>query len=457
MLRRFIIPIIIMFAMSILPVFAELTPPIMPKIEETPLPPPIELGTPESIQSDVPMKPISADEAASIALTHQPTIEIARSIVKAAQGREQQARAGLIPTIGISSSYNSVNGGSGGASIGSVSGSSGYQASASIRQLLFDFDRTRNLSRQASAQRRSTNASLSSAESDLVLRVKQAFYTYSQNQRLVAVNEANLKNRQDHLALAKARLNAGVGLPVDVVRAETSVSEAVLNLNLAYANASASKVALVQLMGIDPRTPITIADAGEPEIAADDMNALVETALKQRPEMEQSRAGINAAQYGLSAARTNNSPALVGSLSYGGRGATLPLDNSTTLGVSIQFNLFDGGVTAGKIKEAQANLQGAQSQLTSVQYAVISDVTQAYLNLKSAEQRVATADSEVKNAEEALRLAQGRYNSGLGTFLDVLDAQTALLTANTNRVNTQSAVNQTRSAMERALGQPIHI
>ena len=80
------------------------------------------------------------------------------------------------------------------------------------------------------------------------------------------------------------------------------------------------------------------------------------------------------------------------------------------------------------------------------------DVSQAYLNLKTAEQRIATADAEVANAKESLRLLEGRYQSGLGTLLDVLDAQTALLTATTNRVNNQSLVDQARAAMVHAIG-----
>ena len=66
-----------------------------------------------------------------------------------------------------------------------------------------------------------------------------------------------------------------------------------------------------------------------------------------------------------------------------------------------------------------------------------------------------TADAGISNAEEALRLATGRYNSGLGTFLDVLDAQAALLTARTQRVNAEMAVAQARAALARAVGTPL--
>jgi outer membrane protein TolC len=78
--------------------------------------------------------------------------------------------------------------------------------------------------------------------SDVVLQVKQAFYTYAQNVRLAGVNEANVRNQQDHLALAQARLRSGLGLPSDVMRAQTAVADAILNLSVARNNASTSRV-----------------------------------------------------------------------------------------------------------------------------------------------------------------------------------------------------------------------
>ena len=121
--------------------------------------------------------------------------------------------------------------------------------------------------------------------------------------------------------------------------------------------------------------------------------------------------------------------------------------------MAVQWNPFDSGLTAGRIKEAQANLQVARAAMASVRLAVMSDVSQAYLNLKAAEQGVVAAEAQVKNAQEALRLAEGRYRAGIGVFLDVLDAQTALDTAQTNRVNAASSLDQARAALSYAVGE----
>ena len=227
--------------------WAEPTPPIMPQITETPLPPPVSLPGPEAIPADVPNTPLSAAEAALIALQYQSSITIAKMGVSAAQGRLQQAKAGLSPTLGISGGYTDQPIFPTGSR-----GVNGFSANASLKQLLFDYQHTRDAVRQATAQQQAAQANLTRAQSDLVFQVKQAFYTYRQAILLIDVGENNLRNSQAHVAIAQARVKAGIGLPIDVVRAETAVAEAILNLNLSRNSASLAGVSLALSDGTRP-------------------------------------------------------------------------------------------------------------------------------------------------------------------------------------------------------------
>src|SRR5207245_6947241 len=131
---------------------------------------------------------------------------------------------------------------------------------------------------------------------------------------------------------------------------------AILNLILARNNASVGRVNLALFMGVDPRTPIQTSETGEPAAAAPDVDALVRTALAQRPEMQQAQANVEAARFGVSAARTTNAPSIAANLGLGSRGANFPRGNDTlTIGVALQFSPFDAGLTAGRVKEARAN------------------------------------------------------------------------------------------------------
>lgn len=434
------------------------TPPIQPNIQETPLPPKVEITAPTNRPSDMPNRPLTADEAAAIALYHQPSVAVAKSGAEAAQGRNQQVKAGLLPSLNVGAGYSNlaISPSTGLSGSGGSSTSSGYQTSANIQQLLFDFNHTRDLVSQAEALKKAADANTTKVQSDVILQVKQAFYTYAQNQRLAIVNEANLRNQQNHLASAQARLDAGLGLPADVVRAETAIANAVLNLTLARNSASVSAIQLAQLMGIDPRTPIETADSGESAVQFNNLNELVDLAIKQRPEITQIQAVMQAASLGIKSAKSDNEPSIGATVSWLQRGSTFPPDrDSLTYGISMQWTPFDAGLTKGRVKEAKANLKSQQAQYESQVQDIISEVSQAYLNMITAEQRIKTSEAEVANAEEALRLTDGRYASGLGAFLDVLDAQTSLLTATTNRVNAQSALDQARSAMAHAIGKKL--
>lgn len=486
----------------------EITPPIPPKTQDTPVPPPVQISPPPTPDTDAPVRPITAEEAARIALRRQPSLIEARAGIEAAQGRVQQVRSGLLPTLNLSTGYtnltaisgsgaggntNTVNSGSGtgtgtgtgntgntgnnggnggtngngtGTGTGTTTtttgnssnngfGFAGFNASATIRQLIFDFNRTRDLVRQSEAFTRAAQQNYTRAQYDLVLQVKQAFYTLQQNTRLVAVNESNLKNRQSQLALAQARLNSGLGLPSDVATAQTAVAEAVTALVQARANAEIARVNLAALLGIDPRTPIQPAETGETPTDVADVNALVTSALQNRPELRQAQENVQANQFGVRAARNTNAPVIFGNVGVSSRGSGIPpQDSSLILGVTLAFSPFDGGLTAGRVKEARAGLETAQAQLAAAQINVVSDVTQAYVNLQTAEQRLAAANSGVVNAEEGVRIAEGRYRTGLGLFLDIINAQAQLLTARTTQQNARAAVEQARAALLRAVGTP---
>ena len=486
------------------------TPPIAPNVKEVVVPPPVTLPPPQARPVDVPNRPLGANEAVRIALRSQPSVAAARSAISAVQGRVQQVRAGLLPTVNLSAGYTNVQalategrsstaattGTSSGTSTGTGSGTStggsdtgaatgstgsgsssggtttsvstassgggvslvtaGFQASANLRQLIFDFNHTRDLVRQASLQERAAADNLARVQSDLVLQVKQAFYLYVQNGQIVMINEENVANRRAQLDLAKARLTSGLGLPADMVTAETALSEATTNLITARNNQTLASINLALIIGIDPRTPIDAGASAEPPVATNDVQGLVDTALKQRPEIQQAQNLIGAARYGVSAARTTNAPTIAGNIGVLARGGNFPPGNdSLSVGVTLQWNPFDGGLTAGRVKEARANVDTAQANLTGAQLTVISDVSQAYVNVRSAEQRLVSTETEIANAIEGVRIAQGRFGRGLGLFLDIINAQSALVTARSNRASAQFGVDQARAAVTRAIGAPL--
>ena len=178
----------------------EQTPPILPKLAEIPPPPCVELPPlPPACAPNIPDRPLTANEAACIALHYQASLLSAQGQILVAQGKQQQASAalGLQATVNatvtrsILSSTSSSGSGIGRTVVSTTTGVVGFAStlsgttlSVTVQQLLFDFHHTRELVRQAASLTQAAQANLTVTQSNLVYQVKQDFYQYVENLRL---------------------------------------------------------------------------------------------------------------------------------------------------------------------------------------------------------------------------------------------------------------------------------
>lgn len=152
-------------------------------------------------------------------------------------------------------------------------------------------------------------------------------------------------------------------------------------------------------------------------------------------------------------ARTANAPTVNGVGEYLGQDRVFyPQSVTYTLGLQMNWPIFDGGLTPARIREAEANLEETEASLKRIRQQVLSEVAQAWVNLRAAEQRVNTAQASVTEAEETLRISEARLHNGLGIYLEVSDAQSSLLQVKTNLVNAQSDLDVARVNLWHATG-----
>ena len=474
------------FSLFPLPSLAQTTP-IQPKTPDIAIPPPIAVPT-----FGQALAPLTEDEVVRLALRLQPTVEDARGALESASGRARQQASNFGPTLavtgslsrsdslsgsggGVSSSSSSGSGnggmgstggtGTGGTTTGNASsfqtGSNGLFSSGrlalGVTQLLFDFGRTRDLVRQQRALAGAAGADLTRVQLEAALDARQRLADLAQYHRLVLVSQQTVANREAELTLAQANLESGLYPPKDVVDAKTNLASAVAALVTARANESLARIQLAQAIGIDPRTPLTAADPSETVVAPVDPTGLFTTALSERPELRQARRTLEAAGYGVSAARKNNSPSINANASLGTSGSSDPFQSqSSSIGLGVNWNLFDSGFTAGAIQEAKGTQRSALANYRLAQQTVVADVGQAYVNLATAVQRVTVNEAGVANAREGVRLAVGRYRGGVGgTFLDITTAENQLFTAEQALETARGDAVRARAALDRAVGRGI--
>ncbi len=411
--------------------------------------PPLPAGTPVILPTN---RPITVKEAIAAALQHQSQVAIAAAAARAAAGATRQAESAYFPTVSVSARHTRVGPAGTTGSVGGTFTVGGYTTTVGANQLIYDFGKTPAAVGQARRLEESAQDSLALTRQDTVNAVKQAYYTLLENQRLVEVQQANVAAKQASLDLARARFTAGVAPRADVISAEAALASAAFNLATAQNAAAVSRVTLNTSIGTDVRTPIVVEETEE-EAPAFTPDTLVQDALSTRRDVAQSRAQVSAAEEALRVARTNNLPDVSVFGDYGLRGSSfIGGDRSWSYGVSIQWPFFDVGLTAGRVEQAKGNLDSARAQLVLSEQNASANVVQAYLNLQTAEQKVASAAAEVANAEESLRVAMGRYQAGVAIYIEVINAQTALVTARTDQVNALYGLSIARAALKLAMG-----
>ncbi|HEY3377882.1 MAG TPA: TolC family protein [Armatimonadota bacterium] len=380
----------------------------------------------------------------ALARQNQPTIRQAQAQIMAESGAVTQARAGLLPGLSASSSTQVAGGGGNGHTQYVFSGS----------QLVYNFGRTPELVRQAKELRAAGVQNLTGASADVVLNVKQAYYTLLQDQHLVDVFTKNLAQQQAHVAQTEAQEAAGVAPHTAVLTAQVAAASAQVDLITAQNTANLARVNLNTAMGVDIRSPLHIAEATEPDIPVLTEEQAVKLALAQRPEVRRDTAQLLAAEANHKAARTGNLPALVASANYTPNpGATaVGQQRSWALLLGVQWNFFDAGATSGAVETARAQVTVAEETLYTDKQTITSEVVQARLTIIAALAQLASAQVEVTSAQANLDAAVGSYTAGIGIFLNVIDAQAALLKAQVDVFSARYGLSIARAQFEHAVG-----
>jgi outer membrane protein len=379
-------------------------------------------------------------ECIETALRNQPAIRTARASVDAGLGREMQAASPYFPQVSASTGY-SENHSLGGAFGDSVS--KGYTTTLSLNQLIYDFGRSGYSLDAAKLATRSSEQDADRVNQEVVLNVKQSYYALLAAKKLVEVARKTIEQTESHLRQAQAFFRAGSKPRFDVTRAEVDVNNARVGLINAKNSVRIRTIALNTAMGVEPGLPTdiefalpSVAGAGTPSL-----EQAQDEALKNRPEMLKAETDREAAGARVRTEESNYYPTISAAGAYNWANGTQEMgpfkgdiQNSWNAGVTLTVPLFQGGLTRGRVNEARANLLALEAQRDAIRQTILLEVNQAYADLEGATARVDAMESSLKNAQENLELAQGRYEAGVGPYIEVTDAQLAAVNTETDRI-----------------------
>jgi len=404
------------------------------------------------------------DEAVKVGLEHQPSVLGARAQTEAASGRVEQARAGYLPQVTGTAIAQRVHGSASVRptqnSLPTTVGASGqtynvFSFGVSASQLIWDFGQTIDRTRAASAQREAQESNERTVRYEAALAIRQAFFQAHAQRALVEVGRESVANMERHLEQIRGFVAQGIRPEIDLLQARTDLANARVTLINAQSAYLTAKAQLNQAMGVVRDTDYEVADEGLAAIPGEDGpgDTLVKQALSSRPELASLQKQTKALELTVSSLRGAYGPTLsgVGGVSEAGP-ALDALGLNWNIGLSLNWPIFQGGLTRGEVREARANVSAAQAELTQATLNVRFQVEQARLNLRSAKAAIVAAQDARDNAKERLRLAEGRYEAGVGSIIELDDAAVAAFAAGAQLVQAEYNLSAARAGLLSALG-----
>jgi outer membrane protein len=395
-------------------------------------------------------EPLTLEQAVATALANQPAIRSARAATRAAEARAAQARAGLLPQAQATGGLARAD------SAGPVTPGTTWSLGLSASQPLLDLGAWNTAS-----QARSTAAAQAETEqasrADVVLGARTAWFLASAARDLVAVARETLANREGHLKQVQAFVTVGTRPEIDLAQARADRANSVVLLIGAENDLATALAQLNQAMGVVGSTDWELPLAEYPALEGEDapIDALVSEALAHRPELAAQARQRDAQRAALRASWSGFVPTLdaTGRLAWAGPEAP-HMSEAWAYGLTLGWSFLEGGRTRAQVQEAQARLEALDADEEALRQAIRLELEQDRLAVRAARATL-EADGEVLvNARERLRLAQGRYAAGLGSLLELDDAQVSVTTAGAQEVKARFTLAIARAKLARALGRP---
>jgi TolC family type I secretion outer membrane protein len=334
-----------------------------------------------------------------------------------------------------------------------------HSASLTLSWLLFDFGTRSAALENARQLLDAATSTLDATVQTVFLTALQAYYGAQASRSALLAAKESEKAAQQSLTAAQTRYKAGTATLADQLQAQTAFSQAILNRVKAEGTLQSAYGMLANVMGVE--TPRTIQLDELPAVELDttlerNVEALIKEARQQRPDLAAAEAQVYAAQANVNVAKATLLPTI--SLNAGpawqnivtsGSSITTP---TNSIGLTLSLPIFSGFENAYRIRAAQAKVDVATAQRNTLRLQVALDVWTEYQFLITANHSIKTTADLLASAEQSAHVARARYRAGVGTMLDVLNAQSTLASARVQRIQSTVDWHLSRVRLAKAIG-----
>jgi len=410
---------------------------------------------------------LSLKQAVDIALSPEGNarVQIAEELIRQAQARSAQARAALLPNVDSSVSQQSQtrNLAAFGIRISLpvpgftfptfVGPFNVFDARATASQTVFDLSSIRRLQAsragvtQAEAERESTQDQVRG-------QVARAYLAALRAQASVETAKANVELSEALLKLANDQKAAGTGTGIEVTRAKVQLANEKQKLLVAENDLTKAHLQLLRVMGLNLDATVELTErlsyTPVPGVTA---QQAMQVALESRADWKAQAKREETARLNQSATRLERVPSLSLFADYGSIGSSIDHAIPTrTYGFAVRFPVFDGGRRDARRAESSSQLRQEGIHTRDLRAQIELDIRLALDSLRSADEQVKTAGEGLALSENELAQAQRRYKAGMGSSIEVTDAQTRLERARDNRILALFNYSMARIDLNTAMG-----
>jgi outer membrane protein TolC len=420
-------------------------------------------------------EPISRVDAINIALRQNPSIRKAQKDLEASQGVVIQTRAIVVPKVQATGHYSAIQSTDVDRFVlppaqrtnvfanFSLGQDQNWASQIKLVQSLYEGGRINSALRVAKLTHDQSLLQYRTVVADAVLSTEIAYFDVLLSQQQITVEEASVALLNRELTETTRRYNAGTVPRFNVLRAEVELANEQPKLIQARNAYRIAKNNLAIVLGFNiPKEalediPLTLSDKLQAEPLDVELPGAVKTALARRTELGSLQKDVELRAEDVINAKSGYFPSLEAYGGYDIHNSLFSPDLTEQVhgwiaGVQMNWNIFDGMQTQGKVTQARALHEKAGIELQDTGRRIELEVRTAFSNFREAAEVLKSQEKVVEQAEEALRLARARADAGSATQLDVLTAQTSLTTARTTQVQALHDYAVARAKLQRAMG-----
>ncbi|MBW4645008.1 MAG: TolC family protein [Goleter apudmare HA4340-LM2] len=418
-------------------------------------------------------QPISLEQALELAKRNNRELQVALLELERSKAALREAQAGLLPTLGVSTSVTRQRGTGETLNVKlqqqaeedqgvppefrtpSAEANTSFNGQLQLQYDVFTSGAGTARRRAAEEEVRVSELTVERQSEEIRLNVSTEYYNLQQADEQVRIAQSSVENAQASLKDAEALERAGVGTRFDVLRSQVNLANATQELTNAVADQQIARRRLAVRLSLPQSVSISAADAVKlAGLWNQSLEQSIVLAFQNRPELQQQLAqrNINEQQRRQALATLGPQISLVATYDLLDQfDDGVGVSDGYSLGVRATMNLYDGGAARARAAQAKVNIAIAETQFADQRDQIRFQVEQAFSTQKSSLENVQTANTALEQAREALRLARLRFQAGVGTQTDVINSENDLTRAEGNRIRAILDYNRALAQLQRSV------